>query len=181
MDKKKIRQSIKELPINFSIAGLALLLGLGERGAMAVSEILAGPQRGGLAKGLKRISDMRDFWDYYDELKKLNEPSARTILWRLQKKGLVKKHEQNYELTVLGLNILGSLKESKSLKEVWDGKWRIVMFDIPEKKRSARSWIRWELLSLEYKPLQRSVFVGKKPLAEDFYEEILNRHLNDCV
>ncbi len=41
----------------------------------------------------------------------------------------------------------------------WDKKWRLVIFDIPERKRQARNALREKLLELGFKKLQRSVFV----------------------
>lgn len=41
----------------------------------------------------------------------------------------------------------------------WDGKWRIVFFDIPEKRRKARDALRKKLKELGFYELQKSVFV----------------------
>lgn len=41
----------------------------------------------------------------------------------------------------------------------WDGKWRVVASDIPEKKKKARDALRSHLLNIGFHPLQRSVFV----------------------
>lgn len=41
----------------------------------------------------------------------------------------------------------------------WDGKWRLVFFDIPEKKRKAREALRMKLKDLGFLELQKSVFV----------------------
>jgi len=41
----------------------------------------------------------------------------------------------------------------------WDKKWRMIMFDIPEKSRNARNSIRYRLNKLGFKELQKSVFV----------------------
>lgn len=41
----------------------------------------------------------------------------------------------------------------------WDGKWRIVAFDIPEKQGKARQALRWKLEQLGFLRMQRSVFV----------------------
>jgi DNA-binding transcriptional regulator PaaX len=41
----------------------------------------------------------------------------------------------------------------------WDGKWRLVMFDIPEKRKRAREALREKLRELGFKELQKSVFV----------------------
>jgi len=43
--------------------------------------------------------------------------------------------------------------------EKWDGIWRIVIFDIPEKKRNARLALRLKLKDLGFKELQKSVFI----------------------
>ncbi len=180
MNKRELKNRIKELPINLGIGGLALIFSLAGRGAVAVSEILEGPKRG-MRRSLKRIEETKDFWDYYDELKNIKQNSARTILWRLQKKGLVKREEGRYRLTSQGLNIVKVFHKEKQRKEFWDGKWRIIMFDIPERKRESRNWLRWQLVSLDYKPLQKSVFIGKQPVAKDFYEEILIRKLDQYL
>ena len=46
------------------------------------------------------------------------------------------------------------LKPSK-----WDGEWRIVIFDIPEKFKKAREALRIKLKDLGFLELQKSVFV----------------------
>lgn len=41
----------------------------------------------------------------------------------------------------------------------WDGKWRMVIFDIPEKKKKAREALREKLKNLGFLELQKSVFI----------------------
>lgn len=41
----------------------------------------------------------------------------------------------------------------------WDGKWRIVFFDIPEKQRKARDALREKLKELGFCEMQKSVFI----------------------
>lgn len=41
----------------------------------------------------------------------------------------------------------------------WDGKWRIVVFDIPEKKKKAREALRNKLQELGFRELQKSVLI----------------------
>ncbi|MEK9184077.1 MAG: hypothetical protein AAB890_03335 [Patescibacteria group bacterium] len=182
MDKKQLKRKLKELPVNLGVGGLALVFSLAEGGIVTLDEILKGPGRG-LGKSLNRISKLKTFWDYYDELKELKEDSARTILWRLQKRGLVKKKERKYQLTALGIKVVEIFqkKQEAQQKNSWDGKWRMVIFDIPEKKRDDRNWLRWQLIGYDYKLLQKSVFVGKQPLEENFYGEIIIRKLNPYI
>jgi DNA-binding MarR family transcriptional regulator len=48
----------------------------------------------------------------------------------------------------------------------WDGKWRVVMFDIREKRRRARSQLRSLLMSAGFLRLQDSVWVYPHPCDE---------------
>ncbi|MFA4890251.1 MAG: CRISPR-associated endonuclease Cas2 [Candidatus Paceibacterota bacterium] len=43
--------------------------------------------------------------------------------------------------------------------EKWDGKWRMVVFDIPEKKKKAREALRNKLQDLGFQELQKSVLI----------------------
>ena len=160
MDEKQIKNAIKKklqnLPINMGIAGLALLFGLAERGTAVISEIL-GTGGHSLGRSYGRMAEFKDFREYYEELKNLKKNSARTILWRLQKKGLVKKTDKQYQLTLQGLKIIKNIKTRDNFELVWDGKWRMLMFDIPEKKRKERDWLRYQLLCIDYQPIQKSI------------------------
>jgi len=182
MPKQKNRAEKEiSLPAKISLGGMALLFGLMEHGASTLIDLLELKHSkmgmaGAIEKGLRRKS----FWDYYRELKELKENSAQTILWRLRKKGLVEKKEKCYRLTFLGLNFVKKFQE-KNTEKPWDDKWRIIMFDIPEKRRKDRNWLRTQLINLEYKLLQESVFIGKQPFKEDFFEELTNRNLYQYI
>ena len=47
----------------------------------------------------------------------------------------------------------------KIKKQKWDGKWRIVVFDIPEKYRTARNVLRSKLKEIGFIIMQKSVWV----------------------
>jgi len=51
-------------------------------------------------------------------------------------------------------------------KQSWDKKWRIVMFDIPEPKKTERDFISHHLRLIGFKQLQKSVFVFPYPVDE---------------
>ncbi|MEK7134582.1 MAG: hypothetical protein AAB805_01525 [Patescibacteria group bacterium] len=48
-------------------------------------------------------------------------------------------------------------------KKKWDGKWRVVTFDVPEKKKTFRDIIRDHLKAIGFKRLQNSVFIFPYP------------------
>jgi len=58
----------------------------------------------------------------------------------------------------------------------WDGMWRVVTFDIPEKKKAARNALRSKLKELGFSQLHKSVFVYPYPCLDEvqFIEEIFN-------
>ena len=75
------------------------------------------------------------------------------IIKRMKKKGLISFINKNDKLRIIltnkGKNIAReySLENYKHIKRplVWDKKWRMVMFDIPEKRRAARNVLREKL------------------------------------
>ena len=63
----------------------------------------------------------------------------------------------------------------------WDGKWRVVIFDIPEKKKRAREALRDKLKELGFKELQKSVFIFPFECEDeiDFIVEVFE--IRNCV
>lgn len=45
--------------------------------------------------------------------------------------------------------------------EKWDGRWRLVVWDIPEKRRQARDLLRFKLKRLGFKRWQQSIWASK--------------------
>jgi len=104
---------------------------------------------------------------------KTSEENIRVTLWRLEKRGLIEKRESKYILSSLGGGFLEKRKEPKK----WDGKWRIIIFDVPESERAHRIWLRAQLTRTEYQPLQRSIYLGKKPFPQFLLDEITERKM----
>ena len=69
---------------------------------------------------------------------------------------------------------IDNLKIDKPKK--WDGNWRMVIFDIPERIKKVREALRMHLRNLGFYELQKSVFIYPFPCAEeinqiiDFYD-----------
>lgn len=49
----------------------------------------------------------------------------------------------------------------------WDGKWRMVLFDIPEKRKKVREALRMRLRRLGFLEFQKSVFVYPYPCDDE--------------
>jgi CRISPR/Cas system-associated endoribonuclease Cas2 len=110
--------------------------------------------------------------------------TLRVNFSRLLKSGLIEKSEKEkvYCLTDKGEEFILYIQNRYSiLKKPWDGKVRLVVFDISEKNKWLRNWLRKELLLMQFKPLQKSVYIGKYPIPEDLYQEIIKNKLFENV
>jgi len=117
---------------------------------------------------------MRGYKTYgsYDDVQKISRNTLQVTLSRLKKRGYVINEKKGiWKITEAGkkyfLSKLPKLPKSKK-KTPERVKSIIVVFDIPEKKRKMRDWLRAELIGLGFEMLQRSVWFGPAPLPEKF-------------
>lgn len=66
-------------------------------------------------------------------------------------------------------------------KRKWDGKWRMVVFDIAEVSRQTRDLLRLKLKELGLGMLQKSVWVTPYDIILDFREFVEEKSLGDSV
>lgn len=81
---------------------------------------------------------------------------------RLIKAGLVEYQGKFLRLTEEGVKKLRLLELQNfklSKPRRWDGKWRVLIFDIPERRRGTREKVRRTLISAGFMRLQDSVWV----------------------
>jgi len=85
------------------------------------------------------------------------EGSIRVVRQK-QKLKLILTDKGIKRLSKLSIHAL-NIKKPKS----WDGKWRMVMFDVPEQMRWSRNQIRNILKRLRFEAIQKSVFIHPYP------------------
>jgi|GEM_PF-543616 len=99
----------------------------------------------------------------FPEEKKHSRPQVKRALTHLVKSGLVEQlPEEKLHLTEKGRKRAGSFRIDTLLTRKprhWDGKWRMIVFDIPEKQRKGRDAIRHKLKALNFFQLQESVWI----------------------
>lgn len=81
---------------------------------------------------------------------------------RLVKSGLLAYQDGFLRLTPKGEMKLKSLEMKdwkKARPKKWDGRWRVLIFDIPEKRKPLREKVRSALLSIGFIRLQDSVWL----------------------
>lgn len=109
----------------------------------------------------KILTEMGEEWEH---IKRQRVERAIAALYESRLVSTRKEKDGSYTLT---LNEDGRKRaltynlENMHIPEPvkWDGNWRVVLFDIPEDKRSERDSLRTRLLNLGFFELQRSVLV----------------------
>ena len=140
-------------------------------GVVLTSALILAP---GLGEALRYYSKSR--WKQY------NRSYLRKNLSRLLDRELVSIKEVNGKSRIV-LTEKGeqkalefSLDDIKIEKRSLDGKWRVVVFDIPNKKKREREMFRQKLRQLGFFPLQESVFLFPYKCEDqiDFLRETLS-------
>ena len=102
------------------------------------------------------------------------ERESRATLYYMKRQGVVEIVEADDQMTIritnkgrarLAQHKFASLSIPRPSK--WDGKWRMVMFDIPQRHDLARRAVTAKLKMLGFKLLQRSVWVHPFPCANE--------------
>ena len=91
---------------------------------------------------------------------------ARRSLYNLKNRGLIKVSKHNNQIRII-LTEKGKKRINKYRIEnlkipkppVWDKRWRMVMFDIPEHNKSGREQVRRNLYRWGFVKIQKSVFI----------------------
>jgi len=145
-----LQQRSGRLPVSHIILGMLGVAGL-------VSVALLAPNA---VQMLRNFDPLR--WSKDNPKYRVHE-----TLRRLKKEGLVELTADGADtrarLTAKGKSKLQAF--SKKLRQnrnmtVWDGKWRVVIFDIEEYKKKMRDYFRAELAGAGFQKLQNSVWVS---------------------
>lgn len=117
----------------------------------------------------RNLTDSYEGWAYRNGL--LREVT------RLERRRLVERDvacpgDRFYRLTEEGrLHVLGGRDPEERWARAWDGRWRLVLFDIPSEQDAQRERLRRYLRNRGFGYLQKSVWVTPDPLTEE--QEIL--------
>ena len=124
---------------------------------------------GGAALGFERSPKgmFRLFENVAKEWKKIDRAVLYRIIHEFKRDRLIDYKEEKDDSVSIVLSKLGKkyalnckLDEMQIKTPVrWDGVWRIVIFDISEKKKKAREALRSKLKELGFRELQKSVLV----------------------
>ncbi len=122
---------------------------------------------GGVMVAIGAVPDFSKILKYYLGAKKgaRFNYQTKTVLGRLASRGLIMFEERNgcryVRITERGKQILDleTQKVASTKKKKWDGRWRVVIFDIPERRRNVRVRLRRFMEEYGFMRLQDSVWV----------------------
>lgn len=162
----------------------ALLDQLAEAGPLMIDAFFPKYYPGtGLVRGLFGLDHV-----HYSSAKKAKH-SFSSILNRLKREQLVvcagPKKKSTWRITKKGLRRLKEIKsECSRVTHVLppiDGVTRLVTFDVPETEKEKRLWLRRELLACGFEPLQKSVYIGNRPLPESFIRLVDAHRMSEYI
>ncbi|MFH1180890.1 MAG: hypothetical protein V1705_00590 [bacterium] len=114
--------------------------------------------------------------------KKYERKRFYDTFYRLKKRGCIKFEKKNHQIYIsltdegrkkAGIYQINDLEIKKPKK--WDGRWRIILFDISEVKKIKREAFRGKLKELGFYPFQKSAWIhpydcrNEVELLKDFF------------
>ncbi|MBI3638399.1 hypothetical protein HY227_01490 [Candidatus Wolfebacteria bacterium] len=143
-----------------------------------------GASSGKIQYELSKIKKERNRKDLENELRR----KYQKMIYKLKKDGLIEIKNKNnnkfFTLTQRGKKKISALKNKllgAEYKKEQGDKIIIVIFDIPENQKKKREWLRWVLKNLEFKMIQKSVWLGKTKIPQEFIKDLNNLKLIDFV
>ncbi|MFH1827085.1 MAG: PaaX family transcriptional regulator C-terminal domain-containing protein [bacterium] len=110
----------------------------------------------------------------------LNQKTKATLSSLIREELIEKIEDSNtipsYKLTDKGFKeLVLTFPFFRFLKEEWDGKWRILSYEIPEKKRELRDKLRRHVAGWGLGPWHRSFWLTPHPIIDDLRELVGGR------
>ncbi len=118
------------------------------------------------------ISELKEKQKLYILLNRLNKDGLMfkdkkrgKKFWRLTEKG---ERELKKLKTYYRKNFLPEHRYKSEISDIFT----IIVFDIPEKERGKRDWLRRRIVEMGFKMLQESVWIGKRKIPEEFVKDL---------
>lgn len=118
----------------------------------------------------------RDAWEEFVRAHK-ERKYLRQSFRRLVARGFIKEAGGKWKVTALGARFFGRTRRVSQRPASWDGKWRLVSFDVPVERNTMRDSLRALLVEFDFLPLQKSVWVSPFATEREFVELMEERGL----
>lgn len=146
-----------------------------------VGDILNIPPKSAHDAVYPEYKKLRNIWE-----KRKSRRTFQNLIYYLKRRGLIKeideKGERAWLLTEKGKDKVLKIEfKFKNYKKRKDGKWIMIIFDIPEKTRRRRDLLRRKLKFLGFKMLQKSIWVCPYDALGDVNNFIKNSSLKSHI
>lgn len=148
MDKRDRTAAIVDGTLNFLVTGSAIA------GGLLIPNLLV---------ALEKPLDM--FWKQLDK-RECERETRRAISYMKTKQLIRGDYQHGLQITPKGRKRLEKIQFDKifiNRPEIWDRKWRLVFFDIPEDRRRLRVLFISKLKQLGFYQLQKSAWIHPFP------------------
>jgi len=117
-----------------------------------------------------------------DEFLKIRKKKKylKQSLDRFIKNGLILRRDGKFLITRKGINFFRRIAVKNEFRSVksWDGKWRLITFDVPISSDKKRYQLRNLLKDFGFYQLQKSVWIYPNYLAEKFWRLLVDLELD---
>jgi len=112
----------------------------------------------------------------------LNQKTKSTIAGLIKEKAIEADENSAYKLTDLGFyELCLEFPFFRYLKDIWDGQWRVISYEIPEKKREIRDRLRREMQGWGLGPWHRSFWLTPHPVIDQLRKITDGREENKYI
>jgi len=122
------------------------------------------------------------FSNKIDFPKKIESKNLSKVLYNLKERKLIRIIRKGDNISIVLTEVGRRRHLSYNIRDlnikkpsIWDGKWRLVIFDIPEDKKLSRDGLRLKLKQLKFLQFQKSAWINPYPCEDeiDFLTENL--------
>ena len=93
-------------------------------------------------------------------------------------RGFIKRRGGKFTPTESGLRFFRKKKGVRIKPPRWDGKWRLITFDVPGGYNIARDRLRALLKEFDFYPLQKSVWISPSYVSDEFWKDMFKYDLD---
>ena len=110
-------------------------------------------------------------WELVQKRRKISNNVYNQNMYRLKKRGIIQDRNNMFCLSDKGKTLYNNPYRKIRKKPTKTNKVFII-FDIPEKKKKVREWIRNQIKDWDFEMVQKSVWLGYGPLPKEFLERL---------
>jgi len=151
-----------------------------------------GASYGKLSRNMRRIERQRTQENLAKQLQTRERQRYHSFIYKMKRDGLLierkKKKMKFFALTATGKEKLDALRirqQERMPKTLYTAdaakQFTIVTFDIPERERRKRDWLRGALRNLGLAMVQKSVWIGKVKIPGELVEDMKSMRILDFV